>query len=57
LAEILFEAMHLARVGFVIVAEKVEDAVEHEDAEFCGEGVAGRLGVAAGGGGGDGDVA
>jgi hypothetical protein len=53
----LFEAMHLAFVGFVIVAEKVEGAVEHEDAEFGGERVAGGFGVAASGGWGDSDVA
>jgi hypothetical protein len=57
LVKFLFEAIHLAGVGFVIVAEEVEDAVEHEDAEFCGKRATCGLGVASRGGGRDGDVA
>jgi hypothetical protein len=40
----------------VIVAEEMEDAVENEDLEFAGERAAEFFGVAASGGGGDGDV-
>jgi hypothetical protein len=53
----LFEALHLAGVGLVIVAEEVEDAVKHEDAEFIWEGTTEFLGIAPGCGWGDGDVA
>jgi histidinol-phosphate/aromatic aminotransferase/cobyric acid decarboxylase-like protein len=47
----------LARVGFVIVAEQVQDAVKDEDAHFVIEGAAEALGVAASDRGGDGDIA
>jgi hypothetical protein len=47
----------LAFVGFVVVAEEMEDAVEDEDLKLVGQGAAEFLGVAASGGGGDGDVA
>ncbi len=52
-----FGAAHAAAVGFVVVTEEVEEAVEEEDAEFGG----GVVGVGGGLGGGavpgDGDVA
>jgi hypothetical protein len=57
LAKFLFEAIHLAGVGLVVVAEEVEDAVEHEDAEFVWKRATEFSGIAAGSGGGDGDVA
>jgi hypothetical protein len=56
-AKAIFDAGHLAVVGFVVVAEEMENAVEDEDLEFVGEGAAEFFGIAAGGGGGDGDVA
>jgi hypothetical protein len=52
----MFAAVHLARVGFVIVAEQVQDAVENEDAHFVIEGAAEALRVAACDRGRDGDV-
>jgi hypothetical protein len=47
-AEAYFDAIHFAAVGFMIVAEKMEDAVEDEDAKFVSEVAAAGASVAAG---------
>jgi len=50
-------AAHLSRVGFVVVAGKVEQAVKHEHLDFCRERVALFRGLAQGGGDADSEVA
>ena len=47
-----FGARHLAAVGFVIQAQQVEQAVQHQDANLIFEGVAEHRGLFAGPGGG-----
>jgi len=53
----LFGASHPAAVAFVIHAQQVEDAVEHQDADFLLGRVAEFAGLGAGAGKGNGDIA
>jgi hypothetical protein len=55
-AELEFAAGHFSVVGFVVVSGEVEEAVEDEDFQFAGEGVALIGSLAAGGIDADGDV-
>jgi hypothetical protein len=57
LPQLVFEAIHVAAVGFVIVTEKMQDAVENQDLEFDWQRTAEFFRVAACSGGRDCDVA
>jgi hypothetical protein len=56
-APALFGASHPAAVGFVIHAQQVQDAVEHQDLDFLFRLVAEFAGLGAGAGERDGHVA
>ena len=53
----MFDPVHLALIRLVIISQKVENSVQDEDANFVFERAAIFLGVAAGDGGSNGDVA
>jgi hypothetical protein len=56
-AQAAFDAIHFAAIGFVIVAGEMQHAVKDQDAQFVGQAAIETTGVAARGGGRDGDVA
>jgi hypothetical protein len=56
-AEEALAASHFAVVGLVVVTGEVEEAVEDEDLDFSGEGMALLGGLTAGGGNADGKIA
>jgi hypothetical protein len=53
----VFDTRHLAAVGFVVIAEQVQDAMENQDLEFARQRAVIFLCVATRGGGRDRDVA
>lgn len=52
-----FHSFHLASISLVIISQKVQNAMKHEDANFFWDGTAKGFAVATRDGGGNGDVA